>query len=173
MWFKAWHRKQKSIKKSLAGSHLHRIWGRKLFSEVLWKIDRDAIAGGLALGLFVAFTPTIGFQMLLVACGALYFKVNLPIALAACWVTNPLTALPIYTAAWKLGKYTIQTLLPVDDIMEAYNMDTKSARVLLQGIYIWTGSFFFSMVSAVVSNVAVKLLWKTEKQPPGTEQTEK
>lgn len=159
MWLKEWRKKQVSLRESLRHTYLYRIWGRKLFTKVIWKTDKRSISGGLALGLFIAFTPTIPFQMLLAVCGGLYFRVNLPIALAACWVTNPLTALPIYTAAWRLGKYIMENVIPVKEALEAYQMKGKTAMVLRQGFYLWTGSLIFSLASAISANVAVRVFW--------------
>ena len=64
----------------------------------------------MALGLFVAFTPTMGFQMLIVCCLILLFPGNLPVALAACWLTNPFTAAPVYFFEYKLGKWLIRVI---------------------------------------------------------------
>lgn len=160
MWLRHWRKRQASMKRYLRNTYLYRIWGRKLFAELLWRTDKRSISGGLALGLFVAFTPTIPFQMLLTVCGGLYFRVNLPIALAACWVTNPLTAVPIYTAAWRLGKYIVENAAPVREAFDAYNIEGRTARIFLQGFYLWTGSLIFSSVSALSAKVGVRLLWK-------------
>lgn len=160
MWIKKWRKKQASLRTSLKNTYLYRIWGHKLFADVLWRIDKKSISGGLALGLFVAFTPTIPFQMLLTVCGGLYFRVNLPIALVACWVTNPLTAVPIYTAAWRLGKYIVENAFPFREVFEAYNIEGRTTRIIRQGFYLWTGSLIFSLVSALSANVAVRVFWK-------------
>jgi len=160
MWLKKWRKKQTFLRTTLKNTYLYRIWGHKLFTNVLWRIDKRSISGGLALGLFVAFTPTIPFQMLLTVCGGLYFRVNLPIALAACWVTNPLTAVPIYTAAWRLGKYIMENAAPAKEAFDAYNIEGKATRIIRQGFYLWTGSLIFSLVSALSANMAVRMLWK-------------
>ncbi len=154
-----WHRFVKRRKKQLLKTHLFRIWGNQLFENVLWKLDKRSVAGGLSLGLFVAFMPTIGVQMILVAFGAIFFKISLPIALAACWVTNPLTAFPIYTAAWQLGKYLLEDFSPLRNIFDLYNIHGKIVRVVLHGLYLWTGSLIFSLVSAAIANITVRTLW--------------
>ncbi|MFA5554821.1 MAG: DUF2062 domain-containing protein [Phycisphaerae bacterium] len=159
MWLDRWVRKQKEIRKSLINTYLHRIWGQRLFADVLWKINRRSIAGGLSLGLFVAFTPSIPFQMIIAAFGAIYFKVNLPIALAACWVTNPLTAVPIYTAAWKFGRYIVENIMPVKEALEVYQIEGKTTMIIRQGIYLWTGCLFFSVTSALSGNLLVRIFW--------------
>jgi uncharacterized protein (DUF2062 family) len=166
MWSEAWRKRQASLRQSLKNTYLHRIWGHRLFMRVSWRTDSRSIAGGLALGLFIAFTPSIPFQMLLAACGAIYFRVNLPIALAACWVTNPLTAVPIYTAAWRLGKYVVENIMPLREALDAYQIEGRTVHIVRQGFYLWTGSLIFSVVSAITANVAVRLFWKAGHGKP-------
>ncbi|MDM8555272.1 DUF2062 domain-containing protein [Desulfococcaceae bacterium HSG7] len=61
------------------------------------------IALGLALGLFVAMTPTMGFQMAIAICIATFFKLNKVAAGIGVWVTNPVTAPIIYPICYYIG----------------------------------------------------------------------
>ena len=63
------------------------------------------IALGTAIGVFVAFTPTIGFQMLIAAFIATLFRANRPAAVIPPWITNPLTIPPIYAMTYWLGRF--------------------------------------------------------------------
>lgn len=108
------------------------------------------MSGGLALGLFVAFTPTFPFQMLLVTAGAVLLKVNLPIALLACWVTNPLTMMPIYKAAWDCGRSILTELAFVQRYVNSCAPQSTGRQIVLNGMYLWTGSFVFATVAAAV-----------------------
>ena len=62
-----------------------------------------AIAGGLALGTFIAFTPTVGVQLILAFVAATFFNLNRPAAMIPVWITNPITVAPIYTFSYWLG----------------------------------------------------------------------
>jgi len=62
-----------------------------------------AIAGGLGLGTFIAFTPTIGVQLILAVIVATFFNLNRPAAMIPVWITNPITVAPIYTFNYWLG----------------------------------------------------------------------
>ncbi len=62
-----------------------------------------AIAGGLGLGTFIAFTPTIGVQLILAIVVATLFNFNRPAAMIPVWITNPITVAPIYTFNYWLG----------------------------------------------------------------------
>ena len=168
-WFRRWQKKQARIKKGLKKSRLFRIWGNKLFADSLWKINRRSVAGGLALGLFMGFMPSIGIQSLLIAFGAIYFKVNLPLALVVCWVTNPFTAVPIYFAEWRLGKYLLNDFTSIQKILKLHGVQGTTVNVIMQGLYLWTGAFIFSIGSALTAYLAVMGLWKLpgkfKKQP--------
>jgi uncharacterized protein (DUF2062 family) len=62
-----------------------------------------AIAGGLGLGMFIAFTPTVGIQIILAIIAATLCNVNRPAAIAPVWITNPFTVAPVYTFNYWLG----------------------------------------------------------------------
>jgi len=61
------------------------------------------IAWGTALGLFVAMSPTIGFQMAIAIPLAAFFRISKLAAAAAVWLTNPATVFVIYLYNYKLG----------------------------------------------------------------------
>lgn len=62
-----------------------------------------AIAGGLGIGTFIAFTPTVGVQIILAVILATLFSMNRPAAMIPVWITNPITVAPIYTFNYWLG----------------------------------------------------------------------
>jgi uncharacterized protein (DUF2062 family) len=62
-----------------------------------------AIAGGFALGTFIAFTPTVGIQMFLGAVFATLFNLNRPAAIIPAWITNPVTIPPIFAFNYWIG----------------------------------------------------------------------
>jgi uncharacterized protein (DUF2062 family) len=61
------------------------------------------IAWGTALGLFLAMSPTMGFQMAIAIPLAAFFKISKLTAAVAVWLTNPATAPFIYWFNFKLG----------------------------------------------------------------------
>lgn len=62
-----------------------------------------AIAGGFALGTFVAFTPTMGIQFFIVMFLATILNMNRPAAFVTIWITNIATVTPIYTFNYWVG----------------------------------------------------------------------
>lgn len=63
-----------------------------------------AIAGGFAVGTFIAFTPTVGIQLILAVFLTTLLNVNRGASLIPVWITNPVTLAPIYTLNYWLGK---------------------------------------------------------------------
>lgn len=64
-----------------------------------------AIAGGLGVGMFVAFTPTVGIQIILAIIAATICNVNRAAAIVPVWITNPVTVAPVYTFNYWLGTF--------------------------------------------------------------------
>jgi uncharacterized protein (DUF2062 family) len=61
------------------------------------------IAWGAALGLFLAMSPTMGFQMAIAIPLAAFLKISKLAAAGSVWLTNPATAPFIYWFNFKLG----------------------------------------------------------------------
>ena len=156
MWLRRWYQHKKAFRQSLRNSTLHRIFGDRLFHRHLWRTDRTAMAGGLALGLFVAFTPTIPFQMLLAGVGALFLKVNLPIAVLAVWVSNPVTAIPIFMSAWSLGRTILGPESPLEDVIAIFTPPGRPGKILLDSAYLWGGSLIYATLAALTGYLAAR-----------------
>lgn len=76
--------------------------GQALHHPNLWHLNRKSVAGGVAVGLFCGLIPG-PLQMISAAVLSVLFRVNLPVAVILTWYTNPLTIVPIYYVAYKLG----------------------------------------------------------------------
>lgn len=77
--------------------------GRWLHHPSLWHLNRDAVAGAVAIGLLAGLIPG-PLQMLGAASLAIALRKNLPVALITTFYTNPLTILPLYLFAYAIGK---------------------------------------------------------------------
>ena len=84
---------------------ISRLLRRAIRSIVTLKGSPRAIAMGAAIGVFIAFTPTIGLQMLLGALVATLVGANRPAAMIPAWITNPVTIPPIYAFTYWLGRF--------------------------------------------------------------------
>ncbi len=86
---------------------------KPIANRCLWIPCRDTVASGMAIGLFFSMMPMIP-QSIVAAILAMRVKANIPFAMAACFVSNPLTNVPIWVAQIRLGQWLIDVLsLPV------------------------------------------------------------
>lgn len=88
---------------------------------------------GLGLGVFCALLP-VPLQMIFASVMCIWKRANIPVAVAACWLSPPVTpflvVLPIQVA---LGHWIFESLgLPASslDLAEAINLNPKAADFL-------------------------------------------
>jgi len=143
----------------LRGERIHQILGDRLFDRDIWHINRRSISGGLAIGLFIAFTPTIPAQMLLSAVCAIWLRVNLPIAIAACWVTNPVTVVWIYFMEYRLGRAIMGNLPNIFAISDLENVGVIR-RLFSYATYVWTGGLIMGAIAALIGYIVIQLAWQ-------------
>ena len=62
------------------------------------------LALGAAIGMFLTFTPTVGFQMILNVFFCWLFRANKAIGIPIVWISNPATIVPIYYSGYVLGR---------------------------------------------------------------------
>ena len=65
------------------------------------------IALGCAAGVFAAFTPFLGFQMMLAVMIAVALRVNVPAALVGTFAGNPLSWPAIWAASYVAGSWVL------------------------------------------------------------------
>ncbi|MBI4221249.1 MAG: DUF2062 domain-containing protein [Planctomycetes bacterium] len=139
----------------LNGTILHRVIGDRLFDPRLWKPTQTSVSAGLAIGIFIALTPTIGVQIPLIILSALFLRVNIPVALAASWITNPLTAPVIYPLQYKLGLWLSGA--PDASLLEGY---TGMLRIFFRYARpLWVGSLISATCSSILAYAAISSIW--------------
>jgi len=77
------------------------------------------IAMGVAIGVFVAWTPTVGFQMVLCVLLSLLLGANKFVGLPFCWISNPLTIIPVYGPNFIIGSYLLGSKYAWSNFMKA------------------------------------------------------
>jgi uncharacterized protein (DUF2062 family) len=134
-----------------------KVFGKTIFRQDLWSFQDRAVAGGVALGLFVACTPTFGIQMLIVAALAYILRINLPLGLAATWLTNWFTAPVIYYFCYQVGAMLLGGgPAPVTPEHHASKLDTfmQIAKPL------WIGSLFVGTAIAAIGYLLTLFVWR-------------
>lgn len=83
----------------------------------LWVAHRRRVALGAGVGLAVGVIP-LPTQMLLAALVAIGCRANVAAAIAATWLTNPLTLVPIWSLAIFLGRQVLGVHGPISPPQE-------------------------------------------------------
>ena len=139
-------------------THKHlKFFGRLLHDPNLWHLNRHSVSGAFAIGLFMAFVP-MPFQMIPAAALAILFRVNLPIAVALVWITNPVTMPPVYYFTYELGAWIMNT--PAKDIAFEISWEwlaTEFGRVWRPFLL---GSLMAGIICAAAGYYGIRALWR-------------
>ena len=112
------------------------------------KSTPDAISRGMALGVFVGFTPFFGFHILIALFLAFILRQNKIAAFVGVWVTNPLTAPLIYALEYEVGRM----LLGMPAIgMAIFSSELTWATAQQLGLPLILGSLVLGLPSALIS----------------------
>ena len=77
-----------------------RKWARSILHA---RGTPEAVALGVAIGVFVAMTPTMGVQMIIAAFIATLVGASRVPAMVMVYISNPLTFVPLYGLCYKVG----------------------------------------------------------------------
>lgn len=97
-------REQTVSTRSLPGYELLRAHWQRFRLAFPFHTSPRRIALGVSIGLFVAFLPTIGFQMGLAFVIAWVLRASRPAAIACVWVTNPWNLGMVYAFTYMVGR---------------------------------------------------------------------
>ena len=138
--------------------HKHlRLFGTLLHDPNLWHLNRRSASGAFAVGLFMAFVP-IPFQMLPAAALAILLRVNLPIAVALVWITNPVTMPAVFYFCYSLGAWLLDTPVHAVEFEISWEwISTELIRILKPFLL---GSSLVSAMSAAAGYFGIRALWR-------------
>lgn len=123
---------------------------------VYWSLNRRSVTRAFALGLFIAFVP-LPIHVILSAALALALRLNVPAAIVGTFIANPLTLVPMYWAAYRLGADLLDA--PVRKISFALNWEWLTTTL----IPIWKpfllGCLVLGATAAVFGYIALGGIW--------------
>ena len=123
----------------------------------LWRANRHGIAAGLASGLFLGLLVPVG-QAVCACLAALLLRANLPAAVFATFVSNPLTTPAIVLAGYHFGVFVlgmqgsaVEGTLDVLPLME---------RLVAMGKPLLVGLSIMATASALLCYLSVIAVWR-------------
>lgn len=138
-------------------NHKHLSWlGNHLHDPALWRLGRKSVSRAFLVGIFCAFLP-LPLQMLIAAVLAVVARSNIPISVGLVWITNPLTAAPVYYFTYLVGTY----LIGAEPVVSAFSFSYESLSRELSMIWwpLLAGSLFCGVIFSVLSALIVNSLW--------------
>lgn len=79
-----------------------KVFGSRMTDPRLWTLQRRSVTGAFALGLAICFVP-LPIHLPMAALLALLLRVNIPTAAITTLLVNPVTVLPVFYMAYRVG----------------------------------------------------------------------
>jgi hypothetical protein len=133
----------------------HPLVARILARSGFLGLHRRVLARGVAVGLLVGLTPTVGFQTILMVLLCLLVRGSFPAAFLVSWVSNPLTAPALYFAFNRLGEAVFGQLLA--PLLPATGLASKA---LEQSMYLAAGSALIALPAALLGYTLFLAAWR-------------
>jgi len=118
-------------------------------------VDEYALARGIAVGLLVGFTPTVGIQSSMMLAGSLAFRANFIAAFIVSNVSNPFTMAPLYYGFNRLGSWLLARLpvshAPVTDMGD---------EIAHQTLAMFIGSLVIAIPASAIGYFVFLWLWR-------------
>jgi len=133
-----------------------KLLGPRLQEPSLWHINRRSCSIAVAVGMFCAFIP-VPFQMLIAAILAIWFRVNILVAVPMVWISNPVTMGPMFYFCYLLGAEILD--IEPDDFHFELSFDwlLNSLAEIWQPFLL--GCFTVGVISALAAFLLVRILW--------------
>lgn len=146
---------RKVLKKISEHKKLHDFIEKYKIPKEYLSTNRKMVSKAIFIGLFIAFIP-MPMQMLAVLAFIPFVKFNVPIALAMCWVSNPLTMPLIYYVEYLTGSFILGTeVAPVQMTLEWFSKNLDDIFIPL-----YFGTFLYSLVISLSAYWLVNHFWR-------------
>ena len=129
-------------------------WAPRLLAPALWRLQHEAVARGVAVGLLWAFLIPVA-QIVVAVVHCVWWRAHIPTAAAMTMVTNPFTI-----GFWLWLAYQTGSMLMGASSPAPASLENLSAEWLLSyGGPIMLGMGVFAVGAAVLGYVLVKAVW--------------
>jgi len=145
---------RKKIKKISSSNKIQKFLDKYNIPKVYLSTNREMVSKSFLIGLFLAFLP-IPLQMLAVILMMKFFKFNVPVAIALCWISNPLTMPFIFYVEYIVGGF----LLNIE--IETIHISVEWFNNNFQDIFIplYFGALIVASVVSTIVYFSINFLW--------------
>jgi len=146
---------RKTLKKTTKSEKLKAFIQKAKIPPEFLAANRKMISRGVFLGVFIAFVP-MPMQMAAVLLFMPFFRFNVPIALAMCWLSNPFTMPPMYYIEYLTGSF----ILGIEAAPVEMTLDWFSENIDDIFIPLYFGTVIYSIVGSFLAYWGVNYFWK-------------
>lgn len=146
---------RKTLKKTSKSDKLKSFIKKYKIPPEYLSTSRKMTSKAVFIGIFIAFIP-MPMQMLAVLAVMPFFKFNVPIALAMCWLSNPFTMPPMYYIEYLTGSFFLGCeIAPVEMTLEWFSDNLDDIFIPL-----YAGAFLYSVLGASLAYWVVNHFWR-------------
>ncbi|MDC0932806.1 DUF2062 domain-containing protein [Arcobacteraceae bacterium] len=145
---------RKKIKKLSNSDKIQQFLIKYNIPQVYLSTNRELVSKAFLIGLFVAFIP-IPMQMLVVILLMRFFKFNVPVAIALCWVSNPITMPFIFYVEYVVGAFLLN--IEIDTIQMSVEWFNHNFQDIFIPLYF--GAFIVSSILSTAIYFFINFLW--------------
>jgi len=145
---------RKKIKKLSNSEKIQQFLIKYNIPQVYLSTNREMVSKSFLIGLFLAFLP-IPMQMLAVLLLMKFLKFNVPVAIALCWVSNPITMPFIFYIEYIVGAFLLNLEIESMQIsIEWFNSNFQDIFIPL-----YFGAFVVATIVSVSFYFLINTLW--------------
>jgi uncharacterized protein (DUF2062 family) len=121
-----------------------------------WSLNRRNVTRAFALGLFLAYIP-LPIHAIVAAALALLFRLNIPAAVFGTLIVNPLTAVPLYVVAYRVGRLILS--VPPRPFHFELSLHWMSTGLLPIWKPFLLGCFVMGAVTSLLGYIVLGSIW--------------
>lgn len=136
-----------------------RLFQHWLHDPNLWHLNRYSISSAVFIGFLVAFIP-LPVHMLAAVILAIWWRANVPAAVASVWISNPITIPPQFYLAYKVGAH----ILRQQQHEFAFELSLQWAREQFDQLWqpLLLGCLVCGLITAALGWIAVRVIWRMQ-----------
>ena len=145
-------------------------FGPRIREPNLWHLNRRSVSAGIAMGVLAAFIP-LPVQIFVAISLCFVVRGNLALAVAATWISNPFTYLPIFFFCYELGTAIVGVPLdhegvPIKIGVALVLEDFEAFLALLNSLRfkavapLLLGCLLVGILASGASYVLIRILWR-------------
>jgi uncharacterized protein (DUF2062 family) len=134
-----------------------RLFGSRVTDPRLWSLQRRSVTSAFGLGLAICFIP-LPVHLPLAVLIAILRRINVPTIVGTVFLVNPLTVVPVYYTAYRVGSAVLQ--VPVRRFH--FQLSFEWLQYGLGPVWrpFLVGCLICSVIAGATGWVALELVWR-------------